>query len=199
MKTLLELSRELAAIAQSGLTYSRDPFDLGRFARLREMAGELLQTSGLPDFRWPDETGYPTPKVDVRGAIFQEGRVLLIREASTQLWTLPGGWADVNESPGENIERECREETGYEVTAVALTSVIDRERAGFPRNAHSIYKLYFLCEITGGNPAPGLESSEIEFFAMASLPELDLHRCRQEDIEQAYAVHQNRATAVAFN
>jgi ADP-ribose pyrophosphatase YjhB (NUDIX family) len=200
MKTILELSRELASIAQAGLAYTKDPFDKERFIRLRQMAGELLQApEETPDFLWPDEIGYPTPKVDVRGVIFQSERVLLIKERSSNLWTLPGGWADVNYSPRENIERECREETGYEVTATAVTSIIDRERAGYPKNANTIYKIFFLCEITGGAPAPSLESSHIEFFALDSLPDLDPHRATREDIERAWHFHENGNRAVHFN
>lgn len=200
MKTLLDFSRELAAIGQAGLTYTKDPFDRERFVRLREMAGELLQMpADVPEFRWPDEIGYPTPKVDVRGAIFQGDQVLLIKETASGLWTLPGGWADVNHSPKENIERECLEETGYEVTATALTAIIDRDRAGYPRHANTIYKMFFLCEITGGFPTPNLECSAIEFFDLAALPELDPHRARREDIERAYAFYQNGGEGAHFN
>jgi ADP-ribose pyrophosphatase YjhB (NUDIX family) len=200
MKTLLELSRELASIAQAGLTYTTDPFDKDRFLRLRQLANEILQAPGrVPDFLWPDEIGYPTPKVDVRGAIFQGRHVLLIKETSSKLWTLPGGWADVNYSPKENVERECREETGYEVTATAVTSIIDRDRAGYPRNANTIYKIFFLCEITGGAPTPSIESSHIEFFALESLPELDPNRARREDIEHAYAFYQKGGAPARFN
>lgn len=200
MKTLLDFSRELAAIGQAGLTYSKDPFDRERFARLREMASELLQTpEQVPLFRWPDEKGYSTPKVDVRGAIFKGDQVLLIKETSSGKWTLPGGWADVNHSPKENVERECKEETGYEVTATAITSVIDRERAGYPANAYTTYKLFFLCEIVGGAPQLNIESSGIEFFPLATLPELDAHRVSREDIERAYTFYQNGRGTVHFN
>lgn len=200
MKTLLDYSRELAAIGQAGLTYSKDPFDRERFARLREMASELLQTpEQVPAFRWPDEKGYATPKVDVRGAIFRGDQVLLIKETATGKWTLPGGWADVNHSPKENVERECKEETGYDVTATAITSVIDRERAGYPANAYTTYKLFFLCEIVGGAPQTNIESSGIEYFPLASLPELDTHRTSREDIEHAYTFYQNRQGTVHFN
>jgi ADP-ribose pyrophosphatase YjhB (NUDIX family) len=200
MKTLLDFSRELAAIGQAGLTYSKDPFDKERFARLREMASELLQTpEQVPEFRWPDEKGYATPKVDVRGAIFKGDQVLLIKETASGKWTLPGGWADVNHSPKENVERECKEETGYDVTATAITSVIDRERAGYPPNAYTTYKLFFLCEIIGGTPQLNIESSGIEFFPLGALPELDTHRTSREDIEHAYTFYQNGRGTVHFN
>lgn len=200
MTDLLEISRELAAIAQAGLTYTKDAFDKERFLRLKQIAGELLQSPlRQPEFTWPAEIGYPTPKLDVRAAIFQGDQVLLIKETASNLWTLPGGWADVNESPGESVERECLEETGYEVKATALVSIIDRDRAGYPRHANTIYKMFFLCEIIGGQPTPNLESSQIEFFDMASLPELDPHRAARQDIERAHAFYRQGGGPAYFN
>lgn len=197
---LLELSRELVSIAQAGLTFSKDPYDLQRFTRLRAMAGELLHAGGTaPDFRWPDEPGYLTPKVDVRGAVFRDGTVLLVREALTGLWTLPGGWADVNLTPKENVEKECREESGFEVLATTITSVVDRERAGYPKSAHSIYKIYFLCELVGGTAATSLESSAVEFFPVDALPPLDLHRTQAQEIRRAHAIARGAPAVPHFN
>ena len=197
--SLLEISRELAAIAQAGLTYTENPYDRERFARLRVLAGAVLEAGGVPDFRWPDEIGYPTPKVDVRGAIFEGDRVLLIKEVVTDRWTLPGGWADVNLTPRENIEKECREETGYTVTATRLTALLDRARGSYPAHPLSIYKLFFLCTITGGQPTPSIESSHIEFFPVHALPELDLYRARAEHILHAYRVFTGETAEVLFN
>ncbi|MES2708687.1 MAG: NUDIX hydrolase N-terminal domain-containing protein [Verrucomicrobiota bacterium] len=200
MSTALEISRELAAIAQAGITYSKDHFDIGRFHRIRQLADALLQGNpATVDFTWPDELGYPTPKVDVRGVIFREDQVLLIREVSSGLWTLPGGWADVNATPRENVERECLEETGYTVAATRITAVLDRERAGYPNNAHSIYKMFFLCSITGGEATPSVESSHIEFFPLHDLPELDPDRARREDILHAWVLFRDGAGETAFN
>ncbi|PTX91980.1 ADP-ribose pyrophosphatase [Verrucomicrobia bacterium LW23] len=192
MRNLLDISREIAAIAQTGLTYTKDPYDSDRFKRLHQIANELLEDpERAPAFRWPEEIGYPTPKVDVRGVIFKGPQVLLIKEAVSQLWTLPGGWADVNLTPRENVERECWEETGYRVTATALVSVIDRERAGYPRFAYTVFKMFFLCTIVSGTATPSLESSHIEFFDIDCLPEMDLHRSHPVDIERAYAFSQS--------
>lgn len=203
MPTLLEISRELAALAQAGIAYSKDHFDIGRFHRIRELAGEMLSADpATAGFEWPVETGYPTPKVDVRGAIFDdEGRILLIREVSSGLWTLPGGWADVNASPKENVERECLEETGFIVEATRLCSILDRDRAGYPPNPHTIYKMFFLCAIRGGQATTSVESSEVEFFPMDALPvdQLDIARARLEDIRQAWTVFRGESAETLFN
>ena len=131
---MLEISRELASIAQAGIAYLADPFDKERFHRLREIASEVLRHAGRTEFQWPAEIGYSTPKVDVRGAVFRNGEVLLIKEASSGKWTLPGGWADVNLTPAENVEKECLEESGYEVKARLITAIVDHDRAGYPAN-----------------------------------------------------------------
>ena len=147
----------------------------------------------------PRPSAGPTPKLDVRGAIFEGDRVLLIKEVSSGLWTLPGGWADVNLSPRENIERECKEETGYSVSAARISAILDRDRAGYPKNANSIYKIFFLCSILGGNPTPSIESSHIEFFPVAALPELDAQRVRKADIAHAFAMYQGETAELMFN
>jgi ADP-ribose pyrophosphatase YjhB (NUDIX family) len=200
MPTLLELSRELAALAQAGLAYSKDPFDQARFHRIRGIAGELLQTNDhYPDFQWPQETGYPTPKIDVRGVIFQNEEVLLVKERASQRWTLPGGWADVNQTLRENVERECLEETGYEVEAQSIVSIVDMERAHYPKSVHSIYKICLLCNLLGGTPTANIEISDITFYPVAHLPELDPFRASKEAILQAYEHFLNPHLPTYFN
>ncbi|KAB2644911.1 MAG: NUDIX domain-containing protein [Verrucomicrobia bacterium] len=200
MSTLLELSRELAALAQTGLTYSRDPFDQERFHRIHTIAGELLQTNDhCSDFQWPQEIGYPTPKVDVRGVVFNNDQILLVKERSSQRWTLPGGWADVNKTLRENVERECLEETGYEVKATSIVSIIDMERANYPKSPHSIYKILLLCQLVRGTPATNIEISDITFYPIDQLPELDPFRASKEGILQAYEHFLNPQLPTYFN
>ncbi len=200
VSNLLEFARELAAIGQAGITYSKDPYDRERFVRLREMASEILQLPDhSPDFKWPDDVGYDTPKVDVRAVVFRGKEILLIKEAMTGLWTLPGGWADVNISPAENAEKECREESGYIVKAVRVVSVIDKDRAGYPRNANSIYKIFFLCKMIGGEATTSHESLDVGFFDLDDLPPLDPHRGREVDIRDAYARHLDPTLPPVFN
>ena len=109
-------------------------------------------------------------------SFFEMREVLLIKEASSGKWTLPGGWADVNLTPAENVESECLEETGYQVKARLITAILDRDRAGYPANPHSIYKIFFLCELCGGSPRVSHETAEVAFFPINALPELDTHR-----------------------
>ena len=196
---MLEISRELASISQAGITYSKDPFDKERFQRLRKIASEVLHHSGRADFQWPVEIGYLTPKVDVRGAVFRGAEVLLIKEASSGKWTLPGGWADVNLTPAENIEKECLEESGYQVKARLITAVVDRDRAGYPANPHAIYKIFFLCELCGGTPRASHETLEVGFFPVDSLPELDPDRSTASEIEEAFQFFLTPSLPARFN
>ncbi len=200
MRTLLEIARELASIAQAGLAFTKDPFDQERFERLLVIAGELLRDPArAPDFAWPAEMGYPTPKVDVRAAVFRNGDVLLVQEASTGLWTLPGGWADPNVSPAQNAAKECREESGYEVCPLRVTSLVDRDQAGYPPHPHAIYKVTFLCELTGGAPRTSIESTAVGFFPLEALPPLDPGRTSETEIRRAHACLLNPHQPTAFN
>lgn len=200
MRNLLDISRELALIAQAGLAFTRDPFDRERFGRLLEISAELLRDPARsPDFAWPAEMGYPTPKVDVRAAVFRDAAVLLVQESSTRLWTLPGGWADLNVSPAQNAAKECREESGYEVRPLRITSLLDRDQAGYPPHPHAIYKVTFLCELAGGEPRTSLESTAVGFFSLSALPPLDPGRTSRREIEQAHACLLDPALPATFN
>jgi ADP-ribose pyrophosphatase YjhB (NUDIX family) len=184
-------ARELQAIAQTGLTFSEDNYDLDRYRRLRAIAVEMLAVgSNTPIERvhglFEQDLGYPTPKVDVRAAIFNNDRILMVREVSDGLWTLPGGWADVNQSPQECVEREVREESGYEARAVKLAAVYDRRLRNPSTHPYSIYKLFFVCELTGGSASPSLETSAVEFFALDRLPQLSLGRTSPMQVERMY-------------
>ncbi|MBM3857508.1 MAG: NUDIX hydrolase [Verrucomicrobia bacterium] len=199
MRSLLDISRELAAMAQAGLTYSKDPFDRERFLKLRTIASELLQNPTHLDFQWPEEHGYTTPKIDVRGVLFQNDQVLLVKERSSQRWTLPGGWADVNMTLSENVEREFLEETGYHVQAHSVASIVEMEKAGYPKQLHSIYKIFLLCDLIDGTPKTNIEVSEIAFYPMNNLPPLDQNRTGMADLLRAYEQHLNPTAPTFFN
>ena len=187
---LVATARELTAIAQTGGHFAKDRYDQERYQRLRQIAADLLAScSDVPShtiLAWArEEFGYATPKVDVRAFIVQAGRVLLIREdADEGRWSLPGGWADVNESPAESVVREVREETGYEAKPLRLLAVFDREKQGQPPAfPYHVYKLFFHCEIIGGVATKTAESSESAFFAPDHLPELSLGRVLPRQIQ----------------
>jgi ADP-ribose pyrophosphatase YjhB (NUDIX family) len=186
----LTAARELAAIAQTGAHFATDKYDQERYRRVREIAAMLLAAhSDVPSetiHAWSkEEFGYATPKIDVRAFIVDADRVLLIREdADEGRWTLPGGWADVNESPSESVIREVEEESGYVVRPLRLLAVFDREKQGHtpPFPCH-VYKLFFHCEIIGGSAQRTAESSESAFFTEASLPALSLSRVLPSQIK----------------
>jgi len=190
---ILKTAKELAALAQTGSHFATDAFDQTRYKRIAEIAAELMASvsdvSAETILAWSrEEFGYATPKVDVRGFILKDGRVLLNREDMDDgRWTLPGGWADVNETPSEAVVREVEEETGYRVRTAGLLGVLDRDKQGHtpPFPVH-VYKLFFHCEITGGTPRKTSESSESAFFPIDGLPELSLSRVREEQIRSFF-------------
>ena len=187
----LTWARELQALAQNGLAYAQSPFDVERYAAVRRIAVEMMaaqtgaDAAALQDL-FDGESGYATPKVDVRGVVFRDGRILLVRERSDGLWSLPGGWADVNESPSEVAEREVWEESGYRTRAVKLLAVWDRSRHGHPPHAFSIYKVALRCELLAGAPASSVETDGAAFFAPDDLPELSVGRVTAAQIARFF-------------
>jgi ADP-ribose pyrophosphatase YjhB (NUDIX family) len=202
--TLLQWARKVQAIAQNGLAFTRDPFDRERYTQLQELvAGLLARELEVPleaarGF-WTGESGYATPKVDVRGAVFQGDRVLLVRERVDGRWTLPGGWVDVNDAPSEAVAREIFEESGYRARAVKLAALLDKNRHPHPPGVHHIYKLMFLCELTGGSPATSSETDGVEFFGVQELPELSSGRILPAQIARLYEHQLNPALPTDFD
>jgi ADP-ribose pyrophosphatase YjhB (NUDIX family) len=189
--TLLDWARKVQAIAQSGLAFTHDPFDRERYTQLTELVASILSSElDIPLARakafWEGEEGYATPKVDVRGGIFEGNRVLLVRERSDGRWTLPGGWVDVNDSPSEAVAREVFEESGYRARAVKLAALVDKRRHPHPPGIHHIFKLFFLCERTGGEAAVSNETDAVQFFPVTALPELSTGRVLASQIERLH-------------
>ena len=188
-------ARELQAIAQTGLTFAQNPYDRQRYEAVRALAARILAEHSEAEHSrieglFAQQAGYATPKVDARGAVFRDdGSILLVREiADAGRWTLPGGWADVNETPSECVAREVREESGLEVAVQKLAAVYDRDRHGHtPLHAFHVYKLFFICDITGGAPLPGPETSEVGFFAIDELPDdLSAGRVRRHQVARMF-------------
>jgi len=186
--------KRLQAIAQDGLTYARDDYDLGRYEQLRELAAEILaarSTGSIGQARelLELETGPATPKVDVRAAVFRGDRILLVREPDDGGWSAPGGWADIGETAAEGAVREVYEESGYRVRAVRLISAYDRDRQGHPPLPYHVYKLVFLCEILEEPTSPDVESDGVGFFVEHELPELSLSRVTPAEIRRFFEHH----------
>jgi ADP-ribose pyrophosphatase YjhB (NUDIX family) len=190
----LRWARELQAIAQIGVTFAGEHhFDRERYARVQAIAAEMLAAAaGIPHDHvvafFDEERGYATPKVDVRGVVFDEsGRLLLVREASDGLWTLPGGWADVNESPGTATVREVREESGFETRAAKLLAVYDRSLHDHePAFPFHVYKLFVRCDLVGGAAATSHETSGVGFFEEHALPPLSASRVTARQLARMF-------------
>ena len=202
----LTWTRELQAIAQTGLTFVSNDYDRERYETLRELASRMMAAhTGVPAERitalFEGETGYATPKVDVRGAAFDdEGRLLMVREvADAGRWTLPGGWADVNLTPAENVVKEFREESGFDVRARKLAAVWDRSRQGHPDRLFSCCKFFFVCDIVGGEAATSLETSEVAWFAEDALPrDLSLGRVLPHQLRRMFVHARDAALPTEF-
>jgi len=188
----LEWSRKLQAIAQNGLHFTNDPYDRERYEELREIAAEMMAAgSGEPleaiSGLFAGQAGYATPKVDVRGVVFREDHILLVRESQDGLWTLPGGWADPNESPSESVTREIYEESGFETRATKMLAVFDRAKHDHvPLFAFHVYKLFVRCEIESGTARPSLETLDVAFFPESGIPELSLGRVTPAQIARFF-------------
>jgi ADP-ribose pyrophosphatase YjhB (NUDIX family) len=193
----LDWAKRLQAIAQNGLTFVHNPFDQERYEAIRQIAAEMLAEGSNVDFNkvldlLSRETGYATPKVDTRGVVFQDNALLLVKELSDNGWTLPGGWADPYESPSEAVVREVQEESGFQTRAIKLLAVFDRSKhPHWPPYPYHIYKLFILCELTGGSPKVSKETSDVDFFPEDEIPELSIARVTPAQIRRLFEHHRN--------
>ena len=186
----LDWAIELQALAQAGLFYSKDIYDIERFARIREIASEMLVSpSGLPVEQvknlFCNETGYQTPKLDTRAAVFQQSRILLVQEANG-LWSLPGGWVDVNLSIGENTVKEVKEEAGLDVSPSLVIAVQDRKKHNPEIYAYNICKVFVLCDLLGGQFLPNSETIASGYFSLEDLPPLSENKTTQDQIRMCF-------------
>ena len=188
----LDWAREIQALSQTGLTYAANDYQVERYHRLAEIAAEIVAAhTGLPpepllESFWM-QPGYATPKVDVRGAVVSDGRILLVQESRDECWTMPGGWADVGDSPSEMVAREVWEESGFEVVPRKLIGVYDANRFGRPLEFYHAYKLVFLCDITGGKARPSNETLAVDFYDFDDLPPLSTSRTHQRHLAEVRA------------
>jgi len=147
------------------------------------------------------EVGYATPKIDVRAAVFSQDSLLLVKERSEGAWALPGGWADVGDSPSVAAVRETREESGYDVVARKLAALYDRDhqRHGHPPMAYHVYKLFFICEPVGGMAKPSIETEEVAFFREDRLPNLSVARVTAQQIAHLFGHYRHPEWPTSFD
>ncbi len=184
-------ARQLQAISQSGMYFSSNDFDRERFQKISAIAAEIMADyTCVPKEKWQegftDQKGYATPKVSVRAAVFQDHHILLVHEKLDGLWSMPGGWADLNDPPSKMIEREVWEESGFIVKAVKLIAVHESNHDRHPLEFWHSYTLVFLCDLLGGEPGESIETSECDFFTEGSLPPLSLSRTTTKSIAEAF-------------
>jgi ADP-ribose pyrophosphatase YjhB (NUDIX family) len=207
------LLARLLALSRTGLHYAgqqyrgSDPnsvFDRERYEEIGSIAAQLLGSLSVVPVAeliqaWRADDGYITPKIDVRGAAFRDGKVLLVRERSDGKWTLPGGWADVNETPAQSIEKEISQESGFTAKAVKLAAVYDRNKRNPPPAVFHWWKFFFLCEITGGAAQTSSETDGVDFFALDALPELSRGRANEWQIGRMFAHHRDQSLPTEFD
>ena len=193
MPTHLDLARRLLALSQTGLHFCNEEYDRERYREIADIGTQLLELDPGHDPRtvhdaWFVEDGYATPKVDVRGVVFREGRVLLVRERTDGKWTVPGGWADVNDTPSSAVLKEIEQESGFTARILKLAAVDDRNKHNPPSLFHS-WKVFFVCEITGGEARTSYETTAVDFFPLDGLPELSMGRATAEQIRRMHRHH----------
>ena len=199
----LDWAVELQALAQAGLYYSKDIYDIERFQRIRDIAAEMLVSpTGLPKDTVVDlfcnETGYQTPKLDTRAAVFQQDRILLVQEKDG-LWSLPGGWVDVNLSVGESAVKEVKEEAGLDVRAESVIAVQDRKKNNPELHAYNITKVFFLCSLLGGSFQPNSETVASGYFSIEDLPPLAENKTTAAQIKMCFDAYHSEHWITQFD
>jgi ADP-ribose pyrophosphatase YjhB (NUDIX family) len=198
-------ARELQAIAQTGLHFSESEYDKERYRKILEISTEMFadrsgESAEMIQKLFENQSGYATPKVDVRGVVFREGKLLLVQERSDGLWTLPGGWADVNNSPSEAVEREIFEESGFEAKAERLLAVFDRAKQNNdPPFPFHVYKLFILCRLVGGEATTTFETTGVNFFVENDIPPLSTARTSRNQIQFCFESLNNPGAACWFD
>lgn len=199
----LNCAKELQFIAQAGLTYSKDAFDIERFQRVREISAEILShKSGISIKKVRDifcnETGFQTLKLDTRAAIFQEDKILLVQEKNGK-WSLPGGWVDVDQSIRTNTVKEVLEEAGLEVEAVRLIALQDRNKHNTPTYAYGICKVFVLCKLIGGTFIKNIETVDSGYFSLNELPKLAEEKNTFEQVKMCFDANADEKWQVLFD
>jgi ADP-ribose pyrophosphatase YjhB (NUDIX family) len=196
-------AQEIFSLSQSGITYSGNQYDIERYKRLQEITAEIIASQSeisketvLESFSM--QAGYVTPKIDVRGAVVRDGKILLIQERADGKWAMPGGWADLGNAPASVAEREVWEESGFHVRAEKVVAVMDANRIQ-PMEFYHAYKIIFLCKLLDGEPRISYETLAVEFFDPNNLPPLSTYRTNEDMLQEVFAHAENPNRATAFD
>ncbi len=199
----LELAVELQSLAQAGLTYANNDFDIERFSRIREISAEIV--SDISDVPYEkvvglfcNEVGYQTPKIDTRASIFQDDKILLVKEKDGR-WSLPGGWCDVNISVGENTIKEVKEEAGLDVVPEKVVAIQDRAKHNVPIYAYGVCKIFIECSLIGGEFKENIETVECRYFSEDDLPPLSEEKNNEEQIKMCFRAYRSKNWKTLFD
>ena len=204
MEKWLKWAMEIQGLAQSGLAYTTNVYDIERYERLREISAEMIEEKSNINLEkvkdlFCKETGYQTPKIDTRAAIFKDNKILLVHE-NNGTWSLPGGWCDVLESVKSNTIKEVKEEAGLDVKATKIIAVQDRNKHNRPIYAYGICKIFVMCEIIGGEFKENIETTEMKYFALDELPEnFANEKCTKEQVEMCFRAKDDENWKVQFD
>lgn len=199
----LEWAIELQSLAQAGLTYGKDIYDKERYERIRDISAEIvsnytdIEIEKVKDL-FCNEVGYQTPKLDTRAAIFEEGKILLVRENNGK-WSLPGGWVDVNVSVKENTIKEVKEESGLDVSADKIIAVQDGAKHNLPVYAYGVCKVFVLCSVLGGQFVENIETTEFQYFGEFEIPELAEEKNNLEQIKMCFRAYRSENWETEFD
>ncbi len=204
MEKWLKWAIEIQSLAQSGLAYTDNVYDIERYKRLREISAEMLaektdlSIEKVKDL-FCDETGYQTPKIDTRAVIFKGNKILLTHE-NNGTWSLPGGWCDVLESVKSNTIKEVKEETGLDVETIKIIAIQDRNKHNKPTYAYGVCKIFVLCNVIGGEFIPNIETTEIKYFSLEELPNnLAEEKTNREQIEMCFKAYNDKNWQTQFD
>ncbi|MEG1748062.1 MAG: NUDIX hydrolase [Tannerellaceae bacterium] len=199
----LKWAMEMQFIGQVGITYSKDCFDRERFERIRELSAEIMSlksgmSSDIIRGLFCNETGFQTPKLDTRAAIFESGKILLVKERDGK-WSLPGGWVDVNQSIKSNTVKEVKEESGLDVVPVRLIALQDRNKHNSPPYPYGICKAFVQCQLVGGEFKPNIETTETAFFSQEELPILAEEKNNKAQINLCFEAYNSDSWDSVFD
>ena len=204
MEKWLKWAIEIQGLAQSGLAYTTNVYDIERYERLREISAEMIEEKSNINLEkvkdlFCKETGYQTPKIDTRAAIFKDDKILLVHE-NNGTWSLPGGWCDVLESIKSNTIKEVKEEAGLDVKATKIIAIQDRNKHNRPIYAYGVCKIFVMCEIIGGEFKENIETTEMKYFALDELPEnFANEKCTKEQVEMCFGAKDDENWKVQFD